>query len=246
MIIFQVAEEAELRAAPAAMLRSSVLRSSRFAQRTLKASAIVSLLQPRSARSVHGAVSLADAKLMPIKYNQMTNETICNMASDSDGEAIKERLIRHVMTTDEVEWQAASESVEEIGDGSPSGALVFLPQKLGLMTAVTIGLASFPMCFHLDTALYFNEHFVTTDIPESEDLETWLEVGSWTWNWMEPPLGQASFFLLTLQFARAQMDNIGSKSFTERKKHSSAEKIADAFPDYERRLVVAYARSLMN
>ena len=31
---------------------------------------------------------------------------------------------------------------------------------------------------------------MTTDIPEPRDLETWLEVGSWTWGWMEPPLGQ--------------------------------------------------------
>ena len=32
-----------------------------------------------------------------------------------------------------------------------------------------------------------------------------LEVGSWSWNWMEPPLGQLSFFLLCLQYSRAQV-----------------------------------------
>jgi hypothetical protein len=29
--------------------------------------------------------------------------------------------------------------------------------------------------------------------------------GSWTWSWMEPPLGHISFFLLCLQFARNQV-----------------------------------------
>ena len=59
--------------------------------------------------------------------------------------------------------------------------------------------ASIPLCFHFQTALWFNEHYVTTEVPPKEDLETILEVGSWTWNWMEPPLGQVSFFLLALQ-----------------------------------------------
>ena len=31
---------------------------------------------------------------------------------------------------------------------------------------------------------------------------------------MEPPLGQLSFFLLCLQFSRAQMANIGARPFT--------------------------------
>jgi hypothetical protein len=26
-----------------------------------------------------------------------------------------------------------------------------------------------------------------SDVPEAKDLETALEVGSWAWNWMEPP-----------------------------------------------------------
>ncbi len=35
--------------------------------------------------------------------------------------------------------------------------------------------------FDLNTALWFNEYFVTADVAEPADLETWLEVGSWTW-----------------------------------------------------------------
>ena len=63
------------------------------------------------------------------------------------------------------------------------------------------------------------------DVPETKDLETPLEVGSWAWNWMEPPLGQISFFLLCLQYARAQMQNLGYKPYTDWYKHRRALRI---------------------
>ena len=52
------------------------------------------------------------------------------------------------------------------------------------------------------------------DVPDAKDLETPLEVGSWAWNWMEPPLGQISFFLLCMQYARSQMENLGVAPYT--------------------------------
>jgi len=36
----------------------------------------------------------------------------------------------------------------------------------------------FQVALHL-TPRRFNEHFVTTDVAEPDDLETFLEVGSW-------------------------------------------------------------------
>jgi hypothetical protein len=84
---------------------------------------------------------------------------------------------------------------------------------------------------------------VTTEVPEAEDLETTLEIGSWTWGWMEPPLGQLSFFLLTLQFARSQMQNMGASTFTDWRKGRRAEKVVAAFPQYNSRVVYAYAFS---
>ena len=104
-------------------------------------------------------------------------------------------------------------------------SIVTLPYKLAIATAVSAGVLSIPMIFHLDTVLWFNEGFVTSDVPEDKDLETPLEVGSWAWNWMEPPLGQISFFLLCMQFARAQMENLGKKPVTEWYKTKRAERL---------------------
>ena len=119
-----------------------------------------------------------------------------------------------------------------------------LPYKLGIFTATTAGFASFPLCFDLGTAKWFNTNFVTTDVPEPADLETILEVGSWTWNWMEPPLGQISFFLLCLQFSRAQLQNLGVKPYTEKMKSLRANKLCASFDKYDKNILAAYSESI--
>lgn len=99
------------------------------------------------------------------------------------------------------------------------------------------------MCFNLDVAKWFNTHYVTTDVPGVEDLETMLEVGAWTWNWMEPPLGQISFFLLCLQFSRAQIQNLGIQPYTERVKSMRASELSSAFPKYDKNIIKAFSES---
>ena len=41
--------------------------------------------------------------------------------------------------------------------------------------------------------------FVKDEIPDVETLDTFWKVGAWTWTWMEPAIGTASFVLLALQ-----------------------------------------------
>ena len=45
-----------------------------------------------------------------------------------------------------------------------------LPYKFGIITAVSAGVISIPLLFHLDTVLLFNEYFVTTGM----SLSYWL------------------------------------------------------------------------
>ena len=143
-----------------------------------------------------------------------------------------------------------------------------LPYKLGIFTAVSVAFASIPLIFDLNTVLWFNELYVTTgkfifsfitylllcllslltiycpctvDVPEERDLETPLEVGSFAWNWMEPPLGQASFFLLCMQYARAQMQNLGIKPYTENFRSRRAARIVTAYPQYNRYVLESWS-----
>merc|ERR1711988_804510 len=97
------------------------------------------------------------------------------------------------------------------------------------------------MVFDLGTALWFNEYFVTADVAEPEDLETPLEVGIWTWNWMEPPLGQISFFLLCLQWAREQLVNIKIQPYTDTMMSFRASGLASSYPKYDAGIVKDFA-----
>ena len=129
--------------------------------------------------------------------------------------ASRERLAREIMIVDNVSHEDALEVVRGMARKNVEGlTMSLLPYNLGIGTAYVAAYVSIPAVFSLEFAKAFNEVAVTTDVPQASDLDTMLEVGSWTWNWMEPPLGTISFFLLCLQFARDQKVNIGQKPWT--------------------------------
>ena len=80
------------------------------------------------------------------------------------------------------------------------------------------------------------------DVPGQEDLETPLEVGSWAWNWMEPPLGTISFALLCLQFGRSQLSNLHAQPYTEWMKQRRASRLRQLFPQYNGYIVADFAK----
>ena len=122
---------------------------------------------------------------MPKHYNEMPNGVLLTMAASGDQQAREERVIREIMSVDGIEWQDARVTFHKILTANRNGLfLATLPYKVGIFASFTAGMLSFPMIFHLDTVLVFNDYFVTTDVPDDKDLETPLEVGSWAWNWM--------------------------------------------------------------
>jgi len=51
---------------------------------------------------------------------------------------------------------------------------------------------------------------------------------------MEPLMGQLSFFLLCLQYARVQMGKIGLKPFTSMLKRRRAQTLSAKYPQYHK------------
>jgi hypothetical protein len=98
-----------------------------------------------------------------------------------------------------------------------------------------------PMIFEYNTVLWFNELYVTSDVPDAKDLETPLEVGSFAWNWMEPPLGAISFFLLCMQYSRSQMQNLGIKPYTSWFKARRAARLCAEFPRYNKNVIISFS-----
>ena len=197
----------------------------------------------KTTRSAHVKVTLEQAQDMPRSYNELPNELIISAAIEGDQEAVEERLIREIMAVESLSWDEARPIFLEMVQENRKGLfMITLPYKIGVVSAVVAGVVSLPMVFDYNTVLWFNEFYVTSDVPEAKDLETPLEVGSWAWNWMEPPLGQVSFFLLCMQFARAQLQNLDKKPYTEYIKASRARRLCQAYPKYSPSIVTAFSK----
>eukprot|EP01038_Epipyxis_sp_PR26KG_P012041 gene12041-16114_t len=187
-------------------------------------------------------VTLQQAKEMPKNYDEMPNDILLSMAVMGDQEAREERLIREIMSVDNVDWEGAQSRFLEMVEANRKGLFfATIPYKLGIFVSMSAGLGCIPMIFDLNTVLLFNEFFVTTDVPEERDLETMFEVGSFAWNWMEPPLGTISFSLLCFQFARAQLENLGAQPYTSKFKASRSDRLVKQYPQYNKFVVSSFS-----
>ena len=132
---------------------------------------------------------------------------------------------------------------DEIAASNREGmGLYAFPFKAGFSSAIVAGWVSIPLVFHKETMTWFNHVFVTAELPPPEDLETWLEVGSASWGWMEPVLGQISFFLLCMQFARAQIQNLGIRPYYNWQKSRRADALVARYPQYDKEFLRAYSK----
>lgn len=198
--------------------------------------------QPAVQVASRSIVTLEEAKKMPKTYNSIPNDILLNMAVMGDQEAREERLIREIMSVENCSWEDAQPIFDKMVQSNRRGLFVAtLPYKIGIMTALVAGFGSLPMIFDINTVLWFNEIYVTSDVPDAKDLETPLEVGSFAWNWMEPPLGYVSFFLLCMQYSRSQLENLGWKPYTYWFKHRRAERLSREFPKYNKTVVSSFS-----
>jgi hypothetical protein len=89
------------------------------------------------------------------------------------------------MAKDKVTYERACEKYKVISmKNREMMYLLSFPYQVGIVVALMSGALSLPLVFHHPTAHWFNNNFVTCAIPEPEELETVLEIGAWTWNWM--------------------------------------------------------------
>eukprot|EP00930_Biecheleria_cincta_P063466 TRINITY_DN49003_c0_g1_i1.p1 TRINITY_DN49003_c0_g1~~TRINITY_DN49003_c0_g1_i1.p1 ORF type:complete len:216 (-),score=37.67 TRINITY_DN49003_c0_g1_i1:122-769(-) len=188
--------------------------------------------------------TLAQVRDMPLDVSELQGESLVVLAENGCQAACQERLTREVMRVEGIEWEDADIKVQQIAkDNASLQALQSVPHKIGLATALISGVASIPMCFHLPTVEWMNKHLVTADVPEPRDLETFWEVGAWSWNWMEPVLGTASFVLLTLQFSRSIMVKLDMKPFTLKMRSLRADKLARSYPQYNKDILRDFSKA---
>lgn len=186
-----------------------------------------------SGNFVDGKPTIAYVKKFRFSYETMTNGDILHLSSQGDPVARQEALTRNIMAVENISHEDAKEILKEIVKVNRFYMhFHVVPYKLGLGFSLFLGLSSCFLVFQYDTVMYVHDVFVSADIPAPEDRESILEIGSWSWSWMEPCLGQISFVLLTLQFARSQLLNLGMQPYAGFVKSWRARKLQETFPNY--------------
>jgi hypothetical protein len=181
---------------------------------------------------------------MPLSVRESSNEVVFSLAAQGHNDACCEMMRRHIMVTDNVSYEMAQDTLKEIRLVNVGGQKTAAYIHLGFVcTAVSAGIMSFFLVFDMNTVLYFNEHFVTMEVPQASELDTTLEVGAWSWNWMEPPLGQISFFLLCMQFAKGECEFLGIDPIHDWYRHKRAKKLVNKFPQYNSRVLRDFSLS---
>jgi hypothetical protein len=190
-----------------------------------------------------GKPTLQYAKTLPKTFASMTNEQVLQFAEMEIPEACRECIVRDIMVVDQIEYDDAMKIFKKIAETNREGMQIYaLPFYTGFGAAFTGGFLSIPLVFNLNTVNWFNDHFVTAEMPPPEDLMTILEVGSASWGWMEPILGQISFFLLCMQFARSQLQNLGIRPYYNWQRNKRAEYLVSQFPQYDAEFLRSYSK----
>lgn len=115
-------------------------------------------------------------------YARASEDVLFTVAALGDQEARIERLLREIMSTKNIERPDALLIFGDIVKANRRGLyLALTPYYTGITVSIISAIVSIPMIFSLNTVLWFNNLFVTSDVPEPKDLETFLEVGSWAW-----------------------------------------------------------------
>jgi len=195
--------------------------------------------------SVHEIPSAKDARQMPRHPSDISGEGLYILChGHKDVEAIREALRREAMAVDGIEYEETSKVVLQLNDANSDWLwLQRLPYQVSIYSALIAGWASLPLVFHEQTAVLFNEYLVHGDALEADVTRTCFNIGTWTWGWMEPQLGTVSFFLLCVQFAREQAMELGIRPFTDRRKKAMGTALVAKFPQYNPKLVRAYAEA---
>lgn len=60
---------------------------------------------------------------------------------------------------------------------------------------------------------------------------------------MEPVIGTISFVLLTLQFSRAQIANLGYKPYTQFIKSIRGRRLSRLYPQYDKTILINYSKT---
>lgn len=192
--------------------------------------------------------TVEDAERQPTHVCEMSHQTLAELSMLGNHCAQRERLIREVMAVDGVQWAEAHLQLSKFDEYNEKYYWIeSLPYRIGITAAIVGGVMGTLMVFCPPVAQWYGEHIAGEDLPEGvADISdmTINQVGTWTWSWMEPMIGTASFVLLCCQFSRSQIKKMNMKTFGEHLLVWRASRLQTRFPEYDGSMVRAWAKHM--
>jgi len=177
---------------------------------------------------------------------QLDNQTLSDRASRGDHFARRERMLREIMHQDQCSWDDAHEKLIEMDEYNEKPYWFYsMPYRIGIVLSLLAASGSCVMVFQGDVALWYAEAVVGETLPEgTDDVQklTTNQIGSWTWDWMEPMIGVASFVLLCLQFARGQSLKLNLHPYTEAVMLMRGRRMVEKYPHYDAAVVRSWSQ----
>lgn len=198
--------------------------------------------------------TLQSCRTQPRSYHEMSSEVLMLLAASRDHGARRERLIREIMCIDKKPWPEARDQAdamskmvaESVLKDSSEDKWIRRASFFVIPSSALMGAAALPLVFHGETAKRFHDAFVEgIEQPPESDIDTILEVGSWTWNWMEPPIGTISFVILCIQLTYSHSLNVlKSDWYRTRNQSQRTEFLIRNFPQYNSMILRHWSETL--
>jgi len=191
------------------------------------------------------APTLEYAAQQPRHVSELSHENLAVLAMENNQCAQRERLLREIMAVEGISWGDAHEKLAKLGEAKAKLYWVeTLPYRIGIFGAMIGGVMGTLLVFNKPIAQMYAEKIAGEELPEGvKDISelTMNQVGAWTWNWMEPMIGVASFVLLCCQFSKGQARQIHMRTYGECILHWRANRLAQMFPQYDKSMVRAWS-----
>jgi len=184
----------------------------------------------------------------PTHVCELSHQSLAEMAMLGNHCSRRERLLREVMCVDGISWGQAHDVINKFDKFNERFYWIeTMPYRIGITAAFLGGLASIALVFWSPVAVWYGLDVAGEELPDGvKDIDelTVNQVGTWTWSWMEPMIGTASFVLLCCQFIRGQAVKMNMRSYSEQLLHWRADRLCKAFPGYDQSMLRAWAKHM--
>jgi len=164
------------------------------------------------------------------------------------GEATKEVLFREIQHKESCDETKAEQILNQIHDDIQKVLILpRIPIQLSLGFTGILIIGSPLVVFSEPAATWFNDMFVTTEIPKEAGWnDTPLEISIWTWSFAEPTLGTLSFVILGFQLGARFLVSLGRKPYWHFCMARVKGHLESKYPIYNKNYLKNYVDSVTN